>query len=210
MAGFGHLWFITEILICVLLTPLMNATFKLIPGSNKTVWVITLFLFVFLVQPSLVTIGINLSYIISYFIGFLISRWETRINRNHLIAAFLCCLTISIVRLVCKRFIDGSVLYDRYIALISQGVLALFLFVLVFYLGEKFHKFFETIFVNRIVIYLSSLTYGVYLTHYFFLRGPWPVINIIPNRVLADIVVVILSFLLAGVLESVVTKIKIS
>ena len=105
------------------------------------------------------------------------------------------------------QLIDGSDFYDRYIALVSQGSLAVLVYSSIFYLGCKIPKTIAALAQNYFVILFASIIYEVYLVHYFFLRGPWPVKNYVDNLFLADFIVAVLSFVVALVFSKIIKRI---
>ena len=200
--GCGHLWFITSLIFCYLLTPLMQKFKKI---SLKTWQELILIIVVLLVQLGLLFVGFQLSYIITFFFGYFLSN--KKIRTDFLWFGFVTLLTILIcgARLALKEFIDGSIFYDRYFALISAAFVAVWLFYAVHFFKEKVPKLFVVINCPAL-LFTERISYYFYLTHYIFLTGPIAVFGYVESRLLAHLVAFVLSYLSATVLYFVIEK----
>lgn len=203
VAGFGHLWFVTVIMVCVVLTPFVSKLIDRITLSKKRILGIILIITLVL-QPLGVAMGFQFSYIITYFIGFVLAKFPMEFSkvRHAVITIFL--IMITIIRVVARNFIDGSNLYDRYIALVSATMLALWIFYTVFFVRYLWPNVFDKKTKWKIVQFFSGISYEIYLTHYLFLRGLWPFGDYIKNSTLSNILVLFATVATAKIL-SVVT-----
>lgn len=190
--GFGHLWFITVILLCIMVTPLLKYVTKnhrLIP----TLFILAGMMLV--IQPLMVYVGFQLSYLISYIVGYRFAKIDVT-STEKMPVVFWCSFGFlvfaSVLRLVGRIYIDGTDLYDRYIALLSQSSMGILLFISVFYFKSKIAVL-DKLYSSKVILWLATYTYEIYLLHYFFLRSPWHFSKYFESRVVADIVVVICS-----------------
>lgn len=203
MLGFGHFWYITEMLFCIILTPLFGCIYSR-AKLKKTSWYVSLGVLILIVQPIAILCGFQLSYVITYLIGFLFAKEHIKPTRKQLASIYVIFILITMFRFAGMRMIDGSVLYDRYIALVSQASLAVAIFYTVFYIGRVKTILIETLATKRLTIFLSSITYEIYLIHYFFLRGPWPMENIFNSKILGDIAVTVFSVITAYMVNRII------
>jgi len=205
MVGLGHLWYVTIILLCFVLTPLLDKVYrKFTPTINQTYSFFAIC--ICFIQPLLILVGIQISYIISFLIGFMIAKTHYTITTKRFVGIVGLFLAITIIRFIAMRLIDGSIIYDRYIALVSQGSLAVLTFCLIFYVGQKLKATTNRIGSSKIVLLLASIIYEIYLLHYFFLRGPWPIKKYVDNIIVTDLIVVILSISVGLILSRLIIK----
>ena len=61
---------------------------------------------------------------------------------------------------------------------------------------------------NKIVAYLSEISYEIFIVHFWFLNGTWQISKYIQNMLLSDLVVVILTVVFAGLLHFASSKIE--
>ena len=200
MPGIGHLWYITIILLCFVFTPILDKLYKRYTPTLTDLYVF-LAILICAVQPILIYFGIQISYIISFLIGFLYARQGYVMTAKRYLSITLIFTVITIIRFIGMRFIDGSVFYDRYIALVSQGALAVFIFTTIFFIGRLLPEATSSIGKSKVVVLLASIIYEIYLLHYFFLRGPWPIKNYIGNLFVADLIIVLLSIIVGLILS---------
>lgn len=206
MPGLGHLWYITVILICFTLTPILDKIYKKISPSLKSIYIFLVIL-ICVIQPLLMFVGIQIAYIVSFLIGYLIAKENYVFTTRRYLGIVAIFFFVTGIRFIGMQLIDGSDFYDRYIALVSQGSLAVLVYSSIFYLGCKIPKTIAALAQNYFVILFASIIYEVYLVHYFFLRGPWPVKNYVDNLFLADFIVAVLSFVVALVFSKIIKRI---
>lgn len=154
--------------------------------------------------------GIQISYIISFMIGYLIAKKNYVFTGRRYAGIVIIFLIVTAIRFIGMKLIDGSDFYDRYIALVSQGSLAVVIYSTVFFLGCKVPKAVASLAQNYFIVLFASIIYEVYLVHYFFLRGPWPVKNYIHNIYMADLTVAALSILFALAISKIVKRVTSS
>ena len=200
--GCGHLWFITSLMFCYLLTPFIQRFKKIcLKLWQKLLFIIA----ILLIQLGLLYVGFQLSYIITFFFGYFISG--KKIRTDFLWFGFVTILTILVsgIRLLLRVVIDGSIFYDRYFALISAAVVAVWLFYAVYFFKAKAPKLFEVINCSAL-LFTEHISYYFYLTHYLFLTGPIAAFGYVENRLLAHFVAFALSYLSATVLYFIIEK----
>lgn len=200
--GCGHLWFITSLMFCYFLTPLVQRFKKI---SLKVWQKVVLIIAVLLVQLGLLYVGVQLSYIITFFFGYFLSGKKIRTDFLWFGLVTLLTMLVGCARLVMRSYIDGSFLYDRYFALISAAFIAVWLFYAVYFFKAKMPKLFEVINCPALR-FTERISYYFYLTHYIFLTGPIAVFGYVSNRVLAHLVAFALSYLSATIMYFIIEK----
>lgn len=204
--GLGQLWFVTEIMACYLLV-LVFCRFIEKENSKKR-WMFLMTVTVCLLQPLLVACGVQISYLVTFFIGLLTGRLGIKITNRLFVYITVLCIIITGLRFILKDLIDGANYYDRYYALISSAALGIWVFFFVFWVSSRKNSLIKKISENKAVVFLSGITYEIYITHFWFLNGFWQVANYIKNPILADCIVVIFTLVSAYILNLISGKAK--
>lgn len=158
-------------------------------------------------QPLLMFIGIQISYLISFIIGYLIAKTNYVFTGRRYAGIVIIFLTVTAIRFIGMKLIDGTDLYDRYIALVSQGSLAVLVYSTIFFMGCRMPRTIATVAKNYFIVLFASIIYEVYLVHYVFLRGPWPIKDYIHNIYFADFTVAVLSILFALAISKIIKRV---
>ena len=202
VSGMGHLWFITTLMICYLLTPLAQRFKKVtIAGWQRGILIVT----ILAVQLGLMCLGFQFSYIITFFFGYFISGKEPCTKSSWFATVTILTVIVCGVRLLIRGIADGGDFYDRYFALISAAFIAAWLFYAVYFLKDKMPKLFEAINCHALK-FTESISYYFYLVHYLFLSGHLSVFVYVKNRVLAHILAFVFSYLSATVFYLAIEK----
>lgn len=195
--GAEHLWYLTVILFCYLLTPLFDKLFRPDKPSASVVAGTLLSVSVFSVICAYLIhrhTAIYLVYVLLYIISFLLGRYckTVPMERN----VFLCVTVaagFAVVRLVGKYFADGSTLYDVFIVGITQGAIAMSLLFAVCSL-KKLKEF-------KALVWFDSVSYEFYLVHYMFLIGPLYLFDLTSINVVNWLIIAVFSLALAWLLK---------
>lgn len=203
--GLGHLWFTTEIMVCYLLVPIFN---KLVNKKQKKhAWFFIMGIVILIVQPLLIQMGIQSSYIITFFLGYLISKIGCEITNRLLASVTLGVVIITALRFVLMKIIDGTNYYNRYFALISAAVIGIWIFLFVFWISTRMHTFIKCLSANKYIAFLSKISFEIYIVHFWFLEGKWQISNYIKNVIFSDFIVIILTIIFASSLHFISQKI---
>jgi peptidoglycan/LPS O-acetylase OafA/YrhL len=202
--GAGQLWFLTTLMFAYLLVPVMQeiGKIKLKPWQKRFVLPIVL-----LVQLGAFYLGIQMSYLITFFSGYFLAKRPEKLRgtKNYLFVTLLTVL-ITAARLVFRKVVDGTRFYDSYVSLISAAVIGVWIFYTVFFLEEKMLKLMR-IFNCGVVRFLESISFYVYLTHVMFVCDTFSFLGNIGNKLLRYGVAMLLTFVTAILLWFVVEKI---
>ena len=169
--GAEHLWFVTDILLCYLLTPLLYILQRKLENRKRR-WLLLvavlyfagLFLSVFCL-PAIVSTTIVTVF--SYMLGFLFMKPLLSLRCYVFIITLFAAVAL---RVGTNLMIDGTLLYDRLIAPVSHQLLALSLFCLLFLLTCKYFK--PLLKAKKAMLSVDCVSYEIYLVHYMFIIGP--------------------------------------
>ena len=201
VAGLGHLWFVTEIMVCSVLSLIFNKLLN-IEKITKKQWFFIFIALILAVQPLLLLLfKIQTSYIITFFLGCAVAKLGCRINDRVFASVTGIFIVINSIRMILMFVIDGTLLYDGYIALLSFAVTGIWIFFFIFWLSMKMPNIINRTANNKIISYLSEISYEIYIVHMWFLNGVWQVSRWVKNAVLSDIVVTILTVIFSIILH---------
>lgn len=205
--GAEHLWFVTDILLCYLLTPLLHVLQEKISKRQKG-WLPAVFLLycaVLLLSSYLLPaiVSTTIVTVFSYMLGFLFIR--ALLSRRCMV--FVIMLVASpALRLAANLFLDAMPLYDRFIAPVTHQLLAVSLFCLLFMAVSRW--FDSLLRIKKAVRVLDSASYEIYLVHYMFIIGPLAasffqisVLNFLILVLLTAAAAVVLHVLSGGILK---------
>lgn len=190
--GCGQLWFLTHLLICYLLTPLLQERARLEKRGivlMAVIWLAVCVLLAYTVPPIWCTL---LNSLLSYAIGFYVLPHLLRRKHHYgllLGTAFLSCCC----RLAFRYFFDETPFYNSVATELCALVLALSVIVFLFQVGELFETTASSS-AKLCVAALGNRTYEFYLVHYIFLTGPLKIRT--PHYLQSVLIALVLSVLL--------------
>lgn len=195
--GAAQTWFVTSILICYLLTPLMAKCCYEV-GDNKKAYLS--FLIFLVCMPAIVPYTFSgivadasiVTPIFWYSIAFLIgNRFEKiSLQKRYAVFAFVLMSCGFTIRLLCREVSDDTVLYNYVIA----GYTHAFGAFCIFYI---FAVCFEKIKPWKIIIWFAGISFEVYLWHYMFTDGPLRLFGITGLWITDCVVIFVVSIILA-------------
>ena len=203
--GAGQTWFVSSLLLCYFCTPFISELWKLI--KNKRV---VKYLFIFILIFGLIFISFILPvnyvttlspiffYSIAYILGF--ENIHLRFNKNTAIIAFICSIIALAIRLLGKFLCDGTILYNEIIVGYTHYALAfssLVIFAVIFKNINGKSKIFD--FIN----WIDKISFEIYLVHYMFIVGPVSLIHITNYFILNIVVVLMVTLLIAYILNKI-------
>lgn len=196
--GAAHLWFITAIIICYILTPLLYSFKKYFFVMSKTRLVFISALLIVMQSVFSFTVGSLIGrymcyvmlYIFAYYLSFLS---ECKLNTKKYIALTGLTILGLCIRVLSRTYIDGSILYSNIIVLYSQCIFAIWIFFSLYKLqiiGRKLYNVIE---------YLDCLSFYIYIVHCIFITGKYKLIFITQYTVL-NIAIVIGAIFISSIL----------
>lgn len=166
--GTAHLWFITIIYACYLLTIIFNNIdpFYLSRKEYLVKWT----MIIIAIQLLFSCIYIRIDYFIVFFFGFLFGRVKPKVI-NKLLLASLFLLSV-ILRLSFKYFCDiygDTALYIMFVIPLSYNLMAIAMFSFLYYTPLNQ--------INKLSYYMpikqiDLLTLYIYIVHYAYIDGP--------------------------------------
>lgn len=185
IGGGAHLWFISVIFLCYLVTPFLQKIKKRL---------IIVILILIAVGDGLCYLshvgGMTILYTSVYIIGYYFRNKEKEITEVNAVAIIILSL---IIRLVSMKYLDGTVIYDCLLVYLTHTALAIGLFSLS-------RKIFD-LKSRSSIDWFDDISYFVYITHYMFMVGPLRTMGLTSNLLLNTIITVTLSFFSATLLQ---------
>lgn len=196
--GLSHCWFLTVIMLCYILVALLkNTTLERLIDAN----LVKALFSTMIIHLLLITIGFNIRYIISYFIGY----FYARAKQKGIPEKFYKYLTVVMIylcglRLITHIYIDGTMLYDNIICAWSFIVLGAWCCLTMDLICHRFRRTTGKVVNNHIWHLIDWLSYPIYLTHFMFLHDPFDVKFIGVSLILQTLAFFLLTFASAFVL----------
>ena len=143
--------------------------------------------FLFLIISMLLQIifaycGFQPVLIICFFLGYFWGKYignNKALSKWKFISITIVTFIICLLRLITRKFIDGTFIYDGVIAGWSFNFLAMWIFIFIDLLCKKWSLLIYRICQSFIWQTLEKLSYPIYLVHYMFLKQPLCVSNYI-------------------------------
>lgn len=186
--GVGHFWFVTIIMLCYLTVPLFEKVceFNFWKKHSGAIVVAT----ILVLQPILLFYNVQIGAIVVFFLGYLYARSGIKLNGKRFIVMTLAMILLLGSRLIMRNYLDGTVLYNHYIANLSNYAIGLWIVALFFYLRVCMPKLIDGIASWKFVLWLESIIYEIYLVHHIIIKGSWSLYKFGYNIVLTTIVVI--------------------
>lgn len=217
--GLSHTWFISYILICYLITPLLQ---KLdIKQLKPLKFYINIFLIILAIQI-LYTFGIiNIfpPYICCYILGYFLSKRyinNNTISKKEITNAFIMLIAITFILLPIRIMVQygyGSLSFLEPLKDLITGwhhtLLGLSIFAIFYIIFSKLNLSK----IEKIVKFSDKYSYYIYLTHHIFILGSYSLLkltNILSLNIIIIIACTVVSALLLYYIDNIVeTKILI-
>lgn len=161
--GLGHLWFITIIMICYLLIPVLQK------ASSKIMHP-TCFIIVFFLIASVISIAISNYCSLFYFVIFATGYFAKKINLLERVNVYFLLIYTAIFlaaifgRLLLQQTMDGTSVYSLYVT-ISHLFVGTWFVILFSFLNNKFPTILAKIADLKVTKLFDSYSFYIYLTH---------------------------------------------
>lgn len=191
--GAQHLWFLTVIMICYIITPILYKNKEKLLKNYKIILLVIAILAVLLsfVRQE---IGRTFMYILLYVSAY-VYRNTKKDKKKSKILLVISIITIFAIRIVARMFWDGTVFYDTIIVCFTQILLA---YNIYWFLNEIFKDI--EIKNNDIINHLDTISYYVYITHMIFMTGPVRTMGMTANILVNSVISVGLTWITGVVL----------
>ena len=198
--GIDHLWFVTAIMFCYMLTPVLQKfKIRILELDNIKKFVLLIILLIIQVSVSILwnqQIGVYLSYLIAYTLGYyLTSLWDGKLSNKNLCLLTVLVLGSFFLRMISRKFFDGTALYNAAIVANTQLILGIYIFVFV----NHFQFFYKGKIMTKAINFFDSFSYEMFITHYAFIVGPltiWGNFGIMPDSILIILATIISGYIL--------------
>lgn len=190
--GAEQTWFISVILICYLITPMLYKMYDRSNLNNKYICLIFIMPIIFALfkSPAVYTL---LSPVVLYMFGFILGKYKNKICIKSWIC-FMLMIIMFIVRLGSKLLFDGTILYDRIVVVYTQSIIAICILML-------FLHFFDKKVPYKAISFIDNYSFEIYLVHYMFVVGPVSLMKLTGSWLLNSIIVILISFAFAIVIK---------
>lgn len=188
--GFNHLWFLSVIMICYVLTPLVKYVLQKHPYVFIALLVLASIVeFIFIQKMYSIA-----AWIVLYLIGMCIGHLGMKkINTIILTIGSGICLAILMIFFKLQRLTDPA--WSHYNVWL-HCVMALFIFSLLFVIISrcKFN-------LPKWIKWINNLSYEVYLIHHIFILGPLSLLYITPSKAINILLVLFVTGILSYALS---------
>ena len=184
----GHLWFMTVLMFCYLLTPLLN---KVKPQVTSKWYHIAYFLIF-----SIITCFINeelgqiLLYMFAYLWGYIYKNNENNFKINNL-GIYLLFFSALTIRVLGHLYLDKTIIYNRMIVSITHLVLAFAIYLTI----TKIFSPKKPTPPIKILNHFDDLSYYLYIVHSIYMVGPLRLVGTIENFFLEVIIILLASYI---------------
>lgn len=193
--GATHTWFVSVIIICYIITPLFSKFCCSTP--QKCLYPI---LITFAVISGFIPVTIISNYLphVFYYLIFYIygKNYKEKKEKTFFNAwGYFIIIAVSVVfRLISRKLLDDSLLYNNVIVIATQYIIGLSIF-------KIFESFFHDKKPLNLVDFLCKISYEEYLVHYILIVGPISLMHITENWFVNVLAVFSVSVICATVLN---------
>lgn len=202
--GAEHTWFITPLLICYVITPLLDRVIK----CDRPKYVIAEVTIAAFLQPLLwlgrdnAALFTMLSLVSWYLVAFIAGKFfqDIKFSKNRALVSLLITGICFGLRLAGKFFFDDTIIYNRVICGYTHFIAALCItYFFAFSLKNNM--------AGSLIQSVVDVSFEVYLIHYMFCVGPISIFRLFQSWVFACIVVTSLTLILAFGLHKIANRI---
>lgn len=194
----GHLWFIIAIILCYLITPIIQKIYK----SEKLSKNKKRLLYLLICILDIISLSFASLIFLPYLIGFLFSKNKNKINNNK-----VCLILIFIIFILCipLYFWVYKLNINNYLSLILKYIKELFVVIFGVNFSILFLKIFENIktteFFNKILNLSDKYSFLFYICHHVLIFGIFNIFNITKIYWVNILIIFISTILLAFILN---------
>lgn len=201
LKGANHTWFVTAILLCYLVTPLIGKL-SLWLSEQKDRQIIAIFAAGGGIIPILLavipidfvsTLGAPIvTYGFAYILGANFEKVKKK-NKTALLSLFVIA-ALFCIRFVLRRYLDGTIWYDKVTTYYTMTLSSFCIFcIFACFLDKK---------PPRFVNWFSKISFEVYLYHYMFCTGPVKLFGLTPFWITDCMLVTVVAVAIAGVMNT--------
>lgn len=209
--GLGHLWFVSLILLCYVITLLLNKYRNSMSEDKPLLFYVKLFTLLIVLQFIVNISSLRTYYgawIGAYMIGYMLaSRYKMNIPNN----VGNCIIGLTLVLLPIRlyfRYVAGiktavmNNFFNKYYIPWTHVLLGICIFVILYRLFSSIYKNRE---MNKMIKIISDRSYEIYLTHQIFILGPASLLFITPY-LFVNLIIIAASIIFATWLVHFITN----
>jgi len=222
--GLGHLWFIPLILICYLVTPILQKLYtKIMEKENILSGIIKLVLGLIVLQVSIIIPFISntlISNLICYILGYFISKlYNDKKIDNKILKWITMVITISAIIM---SIIYIMINYTNILQIEKNAIINIMLsyknvfngiaIFLILYLNLKDITEIKNEKARKVLETIDKYSFEVYITHLIYILGPSTILNTMGNRVIELLIITVLIAVSAWILKrltDIITNLKL-
>lgn len=196
--GAEQTWFITPLLICYLLTPIIKKILNEIRTKKYRIMLMTMIGVMPIVWALFENsaIYVLLTPVSCYLFALILGHYFNNVKVNNKYLVYATCIMICSfgIRVILKCLCDGTIFYDRIIVKYTQMLAAFCIFYI-------FVVIFENIKPNRIVNFISTISFEIYLFHYMFCVGPIRLFEVTSSWLINCLLVVVATLIISVIVN---------
>lgn len=197
----SHTWFVSYILICYLITPILDIILKK-SNSKRKIMVIVIMLFLL---DFFHVVNVNSAWVCNYVFGFWYTRCleEKSKTKFFLLVIFMSLITLPLKIIVTYRLIplpNIIVNYSSYILNWTHVLLGISLFLIFYKIFSKIKPKY-----NKLLYFSDKYSYTIYLTHQIFILNYLSLLQF-TNNLFVNIIFVLICAMLSGYLLNIVSN----
>lgn len=199
--GAEHLWYLTIIMVCYLITPILNK-YRTKISNKKLIIYISMGILLQLITSYFINmqIGIYLIYVLLYIVAYIIGYKVNIIISMKLMFISLFLAGISgILRIGSRVLFDNSILYNAIIVGYTQGLIAFCIFYIFIYIFRDAKK-------NKVINFFDSISFEIYLVHYMYIVGPLRIMGLTNSFIVNTIITLTITIVTAIGLKKICKK----
>lgn len=193
----GPLWFLTVIMLCYCLTPVLQKLREAVRGRYALAWLIVAGVGCFVLC---LTTQICLFYFLTFALGYFLGMECPRMGTKPMVLLTLGMIPAQILRMLLRATADGTPLYQTYTYL-SHMILGLWILCFFLWCGERFPAGVAALANARAVTAFDGLSLYVYMVHGVFCTGHLSPYGAVEHLLPATILFVLLTFACAWLLH---------
>lgn len=193
--GFAHTWFITAILLCYALTPVMDALVSVYMNEKRNLLHLILALMVapfgIAFLPGYAILGIVPFYGLAFLLG---KCWDCiSIDRNTATIALVGVMGALVFRFTIRALADGTIWYNNIVVPYTHYIVAFCCFTVA--------SHFLNVRPWRIIKWIENNSFEIYLYHYMFICPPLSVMGVSKYWTANCLIVICCTFVLSSVMH---------
>lgn len=194
--GAEQTWFITPLLLCYAITPLLSRYISKEITKAKAIVIVCIAAGIRLLWaiPKSPAYNTLLSLVSYYIIAFAVGRFFDQLTfskEKTALAFLLMCMAFGI-RFAGCFFFDGTVLYERIICGYTQSIAAFCIFYI-------FAVIFQNAPPSKWVQFISEISFEIYLYHYMFCVGPIRLFGVTNSWIMNCVIIFFITMIIAVV-----------